>query len=402
MTPFSVFKTMILGLGLSSAAFSPSLAQPPSDLCEIPFTEMHRAALEREHIPGLQEIFEHWRASGPDQSRIGYFGKRDLEEQAAALKALRNHIKAAKTVEANQPVDPELPKRHGPQHPQNELQGFNYEDVVFVLDPDRQARFDAAMQALLHWSCTAYDPKVFEQLAWSVIKWRGDLNATDDRYPLTFEDWKQKSLITYSQMARHPKPLTEDVPYLAIIARHLITFEWDPAWWQDKARVNWRWQFQVDFADWILGSDGALEMKIRLVTSEAVSWRDAGLLDPAGPAIAESVLTAYLETVSLRKNKLLLNDADRVILDLELARLSTSVHRPDRALCFILSAERFFKASSYTPTLEARDLHHGIYTSVTVGAERMFGTSWRDSIKPISPPCYPQIQTTDSASMGGN
>ena len=174
-------------------------ASQPIDLCEIPFTEAHRAAIEERHFPALREIWDYWLNEAPAEVVFASFPKRMGKDDLERLGSFENAIKSAEVQSDHLGQSDRLPPRQGPAIPP---ESFRPTDgpTYLILDDAQQKALDDAMQALLHWACGIRDFDLFSGLVFFVINYREDLAGRSSGYVLSYADWRQLMTLAYRRI----------------------------------------------------------------------------------------------------------------------------------------------------------------------------------------------------------
>ncbi len=284
-----VFLCLIL---LSAIGRAVEAAEEPDDLCEIPFTEGHRAAIEERYLPALNRLWERWAADDDPKVMLSGYTKTSVQQVRKNLRYYEDKIRSAVTQRDQIGALVSLPSREGSaENPAGRM--FNKVYRAFQITAQEQKMLDEATQAFLHWSCYISNAAQFDSTFGFALRKRGDIFISPS-YHLSFHDWRQLALIVHHQFSALPKP-SEDWVYLAPVAANLmISNLYNPKWMANIKKADYRQRLQLDFVDWILGSDSDFQNKLRSIYFGALDDWEKSPTDPARRIIVQRVLRHYV------------------------------------------------------------------------------------------------------------
>lgn len=338
------------------------------ELCDIPFTASHRAALLGRHIPNLQRIHERWRS---EEGQIQSYESRTIREIEEILKRLYESASDA-------PVDPRTdvvglsdePRFEFPRRPSIWLEDLRLFELSFSLD-ERRA-IDAAMRALTHWSCATTRIDVVKD-AMTVIY---ELIGLQYRQPLPYAGWRQLTRVMLRQIDLHPVPMTEQI-YLTRWIEDLLRRGTDPAWTADPEKVAMRAALHLAVTDWVLGRAGSRGSDIgsvhirfdrgySLSETQPPAWTDA-----ATNATVFQKAMAFHDRVMADGHRLIDDNPDALFFQhYHMMRLSLEAGYLDQASCFFRKLEQVVQDEAMPPG------YIGDFEGLEASLSAAYGTDW--------------------------
>ncbi len=373
------FLVALFCLTLLSAIGRPgNAADEPKDLCAIPFTEGHRAAIEERYLPSLTRLWARWAADDDPKVLLGGYTKTLVEQVRKNLQYSKEKIRSAVTQPGQTGALVSLPSRDGSAGvPAGRISPDIYR--AFPITAQEQTMLDEATQAFLHWSCSISDASQFNSVfRFSLSMW-GDIFISRS-YPLSFHDWRQLVLIVYRQLSANPNPSDEWVTVAPATAWIALFGLFNPTWTSDLKKAAHRQRLQLAVVDWILKSDSDYPDKVRSIAVDALDDWETSPTDPARRIIVQRILKRYVAFISTPELQNLRSDEKKLMDAAVFFHFFAKVRQPNLSRCFF---DRFFDLADEIGTQEYRGLsiaeRRADFANLMKDA---FGSSWMSA--PIS------------------
>ena len=325
---------LILGISPPPQAGATTPAAPVANLCEIPFTEAHRAAIEHRHLPLLQGLVDRWTIETPRGTRIGDPYYRLSSRTPEELDFLMGRIRTESTA-IGPKISADLPPRHGPANDPFTIKALK-EPPIMMLEGQEKAAFDEAMQALLHWSCWTTDTKVMLTATWLVLDARHDSIGSGRLEVLTYEDWRQLAEIAAQQMRAFPIGTYDQAWDITALNNSLQSIHHNPDWWSNPTQARFLQQFHLDTTTWLFASDMLLFNKFAFLEDSFPHEIDS----PSTPRVLALALSTLVAAIAPSNDERL---SPARVYDLTAAMAQAAIAARDermaRSMLFVLERQ---------------------------------------------------------------
>ncbi len=337
----------LLGLGLCFTLPSAAAnAAAPQNLCDIPITEGHRAAIEERYLPALDRLLSHWERQGTDDATLGTlatWGKTDVFDRHA-LAMLQKAVPFADISPGDLPTT-DLPRRQGPDLLPWQLDAVTG-STSLVLNDAQQKTVNSATQAILHWSCVMTDEILFVEATGFVLELRGDFAGYGQGYVTSFEDWRQLAAISAQQMKATQRPNDLKMQNLSMLSKVLLQDLYNPVWERNNERLLSRETFRFLTANWILSSTAEPAMRLDNLYDKILS----NVFDDAGKStvsiIYRNSLNFFRESLKKLRSTSSSHRRQRYELTVAMHRLSVLTGDFESSSCLLSSIRNQFIADS--------------------------------------------------------